>query len=390
MPASPPTEHAFAELENSLAAQGTAGLLSALADRLRASRQPHQLFEALKMQVRHRLGLPLLYSDTPDELTDSQRNGLEEGLIGACREVGLLLLKEGKIREGWMYLRAVGEKETVAAELAKIDADDVSLEELIEVCLHEGVDTARGYSLVLQHYGTCNAITTFESVMPHRPRREQQQAAELLTRHLHRELLHSVRTDITRQEGAPPEGDTLAELVRDRPWLFQEFSYHIDTTHLASVVRYSRLLTSPDSLRLARDLTEYGRRLSKQFQFQGDEPFADLYPSHALYLSALLGEQVDEALDYFRQKAESLPREQYGPGPSEIYIDLAARTGRASLALSEALRLAPASGLASAGIAPSLLDLARAAGDLESYLDHCRQRDDLLGYAAGLAAQAGQ
>jgi hypothetical protein len=379
----------FADLQQAFQAEGTKGLLARLADTLRAKKQYHQLFEALKMQVRFELGLPLLYSDTPDSLTEEQRNKLEDGLIAACREVGLLLLRDGKIREGWLYLRAVGDKELVAAELSGVEADDEHLEELIEVCLHEGVDTARGYSLVLKHYGTCNAITTFEGVMPHRSRREQQQAARLLTEHLHRELLGSVRADIARQEGAAPQGQTVLELIADRPWLFGEFSYHIDTTHLASVVRYSRLLVEPATLRLALDLTEYGRRLSQQFQFQGDEPFAELYPSHGLYLDALLGERVDEAIDYFREKADSLPREQYGPGPAEIYIDLLNRLGRPETALAEALRLSPPAGSqgGAAGIAPSLLDLAQAAGRFEAYLEHCRQRGDLLGFAAGVAAK---
>ena len=88
--------------------------------------------------------------------------------------------------------------------------------------------------------------------------------------------------------------------MADREWLFQDNAYHIDTTHLASTVRIARVLADPADLRLALDLTEYGRRLSQQFQYQGDEPFVETYPSHALYFQALLGENVEEALAYFQ------------------------------------------------------------------------------------------
>src|SRR5205085_6638762 len=138
----------------------------------------------------------------------------------------------------------------------------------------------------------------------------------------------SVKADIARQEGKPPRETTLAELVRDRDWLFQDNSYHLDTTHLASTVRIARALSEPAELRLAIDLTEYGRRLSSQYQYPGEEPFADAQPAQALFFRAQVGEQVEEALTYFRDKAESLPAEQNGAGPAEVYIALLSRLGR--------------------------------------------------------------
>src|SRR5207247_1071093 len=128
-----------------------------------------------------------------------------------------------------------------------------------------------------------------------RPRDEQAPAARLLLRQLHEDLVANVKADIARQEGQPPNAQTLRELVHDRDWLFQDNSYHLDTTHLAATVRIARALTDPDDLRLALDLTEYGRRLGQPFQYQGDEPFGEMYPANALYFHALLGENIDEA-----------------------------------------------------------------------------------------------
>jgi len=373
----------FDQLQSDLARGGSDAVLATVADTLRAEKKYHELFEALKMQVRRKLALPVTYTSGGDDLPEEKRNQLEEGLLAACREVGTLLLTQGKIREGWMYLRPVGERKEAAALLADIEPDEDNTEELIEVALHEGVDVGRGYGLVLKSYGTCNAITTYDSSVARRPRLEQIPAARLLLKQVHVDLLANVKADIARQEGSPPKESTLKQLVQDRDWLFHENSYHLDTTHLAATVRIARVLSEPDDLRLALDLTEYGRRLNQQFQYQGDEPFAENYPAHALYFQALLGENLGEALTYFRTKAEMLDTQYHGLVPIETYVDLLARTGRHREALAEAIRLSPQSAHP-VGIAPSLLELAEKAGDYSAFLDYCQKRGDVLGYAAGL------
>jgi hypothetical protein len=91
--------------------------------------------------------------------------------------------------------------------------------------------------------------------------------ATLLVQTLHRELTSNLRAEIARQEGSQPKEQTAKEqsieqLVAERDWLFLEDAYHIDTSHLHSVVRFARVLQDADALRLAADLTEYGKRLS--------------------------------------------------------------------------------------------------------------------------------
>jgi hypothetical protein len=203
---------------------------------------------------------------------------------------------------------------------------------------------------------------------------------------VHEDLLGSVRADIARQEGREPAKSTLQELVHDRDWLFQDNSYHLDTTHLAATVRIARALSDADDLRLALDLTEYGRRLSPQFQYQGDEPFGDLYAASGLYFQALLGNNVDEAVGYFQDKAQSLAPEQHGYGPIETYVDLLTRLSRHREALEAAMRFGLGS-IQPLGAAPPLVELARRAGDASAVLEHCRAKDDLLGFAAALVQQ---
>jgi len=368
-------------LEAALAQGDPDAALAALAEHYRQRKQYHELFEVRKMQLRRELGLPLVACDAAEGLTAAQRNRLEEGLLEACREVGTGLLAEGNIREGWMYLRPVGDKAEAARLLAQIPATEENYEELIDVCLHEGVDIGRGFGLVLEHFGTCNAITTFDSLLARRPRHEQAPAAQLLVRQVHQDLVASVRADITRQEGATPPETKLADLVQDRDWLFQDNAYHLDTTHLAATVRIARALDAPEELAMALDLTEYGRRLAAQFQYPGDEPFVDIYPSHALYFSALLGRQIDQAVAYFGDKARQLDPQQHGYVAVEVYIDLLSRLGRYADALQAgiAFGLGAIQGL---GHAPPLVELARQSGQFAPLLDYCRQRGDWLGYVA--------
>jgi len=373
----------FDQLQTTCDAKGPDAALSQAAVLLRQQKKYHELFEVLKMQLRRKLGLPLLSGEGTDGLSDEQRLKLEDGLVGACREVGSALLAEGQIREGWMYLRPVGDKAEAARLLGQVQATDENYEDLIDVCLHEGIDIGRGYGLVLDHFGTCNAITTYDSSLTRRPRGEQVPAAKLLLRRVHEDLVASVKADIARQEGTQPKDQTLRDLVQDRDWLFQDNAYHLDTTHLAATVRIARALTEPDDLRLALDLTEYGRRLSQQFQYQGDEPFAEMYPANALYFQALLGQNIDEALAYFKSKAELLDPQYHGYAAIETYVDLLTRLGRHDEALSAAMTFGLGS-IQPLGSAPPLVELASRSGDYSSLLSHCRDKQDLLGFAAAL------
>jgi hypothetical protein len=376
----------FDQLDAALASGGPDAALAEAARVLRGEKKYHELFEVLKMQVRRRIGLPLLYSDAGDSLGEAERTQLEEGLVAACREVGTLFLQDGRVREGWMYLRPVGDKAEAARLLAAIEPSEENTEDLIEVCLHEGIDIGRGFGLVLSSYGTCSSITTYDNSVARRPRTEQVPAATQLLHRVHADLVASVKHDIARQEGKQPSEKTLRDLVLDRDWLFQDNAYHIDTTHLAASVRISRALSDPADLRMALDLTEYGRRLSEQFQYQGDEPFAEMYPAHAHYFQALLGENVDEALAYFQTKAEMLDPQYHGMGPIETYVDLLTRVGRHREAIAAALKLSP-KGVQPIGQAPSLLELAERAGDYAPVMTYCREKEDLLGYAAALVQQ---
>lgn len=377
----------FDELEESLQSGGVSACLARLTEQLEEHKKFQELFEARKMQVRHELGLPLLTNDLPAELNADERRKLEDQLIDRFREVyrdvGLLMFRNQELNRGWMLLHAAGEEALAARELEAMEVDSELMDQFIEVALNQGVAPALGFRAVLENYGTCNAITTYDQVMYNRPLADRQTAAAMLVRHIHRDLVGNVKSDISRQEKTEPASDSLRELVEGRDWLFGQGSYHIDTTHLASTIRFARSLDDEESLRLAIDLTEYGRRLDKQFQYAGEEPFADIYPAHALLFKAALRENIDEALAYFREKAHSVDIRAEGAGAAETYIALLDRLGRTDEAARETVELIPA-GIYTRGLAPTLFELCAKTGNFAPLVSACREREDLLGFAAGL------
>ena len=66
-----------------------------------------------------------------------------------------------------------------------------------------------------------------------------------------------------------------------------------------------------------------------------------------------MGENVDEAIEFFKNKAESIEINEHGTSSIEVYVDLLARLGRSEEAMQELLRLLP-EGVQPIGIAPSL------------------------------------
>jgi hypothetical protein len=278
----------------------------------------------------------------------------------------------------------------VAAALAKVEPTEENRNELIEIALHEGVEPALGLQWVINQFGTCNSITAYDSEVPRFRRSQQQAAAAVMVRHLHGELVGNVRAEIARhdaaQGGREPSETMLDDLLRGRDWLFSENSYHIDASHLASVVRIARIVEDQESLQFAWDLTQYGRRLSESFQLTGDEPFADVYPSHGLFYGSQLGKQVDEAVTYFRDKAERAVPEEEGTAAAEVYIVSLVRLGRFDEALAAHVKLIPPN-VRATGFAPTLLELGRLAEDYDQLMNICRERGDLLGFAAGMIAK---
>jgi len=361
---------------------GMAAALEKAATTLREQQRYHELFEVLKMQTRQNLNLPLMYDDAA-ELSEEEQRSLEDALLEACADVGFSLMRAGQIQESWGYLKHLTDHDSVLTELNKLEVTDDNLEAMIGLLLYEGLDCDRGYQLVLEKYGTCNAITTQQNAMYGRSKKDRRATGGRLVKHVHDELLESVKSHIEREEGTKPELNRLAELIEGRDFLFDGGSYHIDTSHLGSTVQVAVELVDREALELALDLAKYGVRLHPELQYPSSAPFEETYPSHIKFFSALLDQDLDESLAYFRDRAEKCDAHQEGTFAIETYVDLLGRVGRPADAIEAAVSLIPV-GIQTTGRTPSLFELSQQLGNFDRYRELCIEREDLLGFVVGL------
>ncbi len=367
-------------------------MLDRMVQHFRDTRQPMELFEARKMRIRQDLNLPLMVGENEPTSSEEAERQLEAGLLDACRETGTMLIEDGRVGEGWMYLRPTGDTKLAQQLLQRIEINDDNYDDMIQVLLHEGVDVGRGFQAILDQQGTCNSITTYEQAVSQRSTADQKLAASRLLRHLYDELTSMVRADIAEKEAPAGNEETLAEMIQSRRWILSEGGYHLDTTHLAATVRIATVLTDKDDLRKAWELTQYGRRLNHQFQYPGEEPFVDFYPAYSALYATLLGEDVDAGIMYFQRKAKSVDVAQHGTAAIETYINMLDRCGRHTEAIDTAVKMIP-SDVPSQRTVPLLIEIAsrgKEAGDESAFdqvLAYCQNHNDVLGYAAALHAR---
>jgi hypothetical protein len=390
--ASRPAQHPELEhLASRLRADGPSAALDLLIEQLDQKREYRSLLDALLLKARHELGLPLAHVGPLSSLAEPARAQFEDRYVEAIRRVGTKLLGVGEIPMAWAYFRVIAEPEPVAAALdAYVPDDDAErVGQVIDVAFNQGANLRRGYELILDHYGTCSAITALEQVPP--GNLELQRACiERLIRRLHEQLTASVRADIAhRGQPLPPEGTPMAGLVQDRDWLFSDEGYHIDVSHLSSTVRYSVMVTDPAVLALAVDLTEYGRRLSPRLQYEGHPPFERTFDDHRVYLRALLGLDGDAAIAHFRAKLDAADGDGTDPAlPAQVLVNIMVRLGRHDEAIdiaSEHLAHLPEGALS----CPGLAELCQRAGRPDRLADVARRQGNAVQYLAALLEGGG-
>jgi hypothetical protein len=361
-------------------------LLAAAAQRLAAAGELHRLFDLRLLQERRRLGLPLDRRTPIDEVEEPLRSQLEAGYLAACREVGELLLEAGRFREAWMYLRPAGDKLALRRRLARVVPEEGQTDELVELALFEGVDPERGYAWLLGRQGTCQAITTLDGLEQQLTVADVRSCAAVLVRHVYQELAGNLRGHLHRLGGSAPSDASVLQLINEHPELQAGGNYHLDASHLASAMRYARLLTEPRLVAQALEMAEYGSRLPAELQYPGEPPFEELYRAHRLLLAATLGRDVEAAIDYFGGKARAAGDDPQSTTAIETYLVLLVRAGRADEALDAYGKLVPR-GRELSRYAPTLLELAQQSGDWARTEAIHRDRDDVLGFAAGLLAR---
>ena len=387
----------FEEFSRVVTESGIEPALDFLDQHFRREQDFFKLFEVLKMRCRHQLGLPLMYSKQPDDLDETQQRQLEDSLLEACREIGILFFKLGKFQEGWLYLQPVGDKQLNEKLIRKIETDEESIDALIDIAVSQGAAPVFGYRLLLKNYGTCNGITTFDTQANRFDAEIQTKMAEELLEHIYQELIENVKYSIENAEaGALAENSDeavpsvsssqsgedrrLVDWLQMYPDLTAGGAHHIDTTHLASVMRIARPVNSRESLLKVSELAEYGSRLHEDFRYPGNAPFEETYRDHQIFYNALLGKDVDSAIEHFLAKTVATESDQLGPVVEETYVEFLSRLGRNTEAV-EILTERLLGKFESLGIAPPPFELADSPESLQKLRDFYRSSDDLLGYA---------
>jgi hypothetical protein len=366
--------------------QGPAAAVDRLCAVLRARKEYSDLFYALLMKKRHELGVSPIPTGPAQDLPAHVHEAYEDAIRDAAHLVGELYLQDNNIAHAWAFYRMLGEPEPVRTALENANpAEGQDCQQLVDIAFHQGVHPKKGFDLILERFGICNAITMLSGQeFPH--------AAEVrdycirrLVRALHGELRERLKAEVLRHEDREPTASSVSELIGGRAWLFQDDFYHIDVSHLGAVVQMSIHLEPCPELDLARELCAYGQKLSPRFQYASDPPFENQYADYGVYLAVLAGDDVECGLAHFRAKAESADPETVGTYPAEVLVNLLLRGNRPAEALQVARRYLAAVEDRRLSC-PTIAELCQRTGDYRTLAEVARAQDNPVHFVAGLIA----
>ena len=373
--------------------EGSQALLDHLEETLREQGDHTSLFYTKLMRARHRLGLPETPTGPSSEIPPAFHDAIEQAIRDAATELGEWALGRGDLAGAWTYYRLLNQPQPIQEALAKIDLNQFGnekydmVETAIRLAFHEGLDPVRGFGWILGRYGLCNAITTMSS--PETPGGPDARKAclELLVNALHGELVHRLSSEVERLEGVRPVGEdakppfepgTIAKLLAGRDSLFDDEAYHIDLSHLSSVVQLGQELAPGAAMARVRDLCAYGKKLKGRFVPNGEPPFDPLFDGQDRFFAALMGDETEKQVAYFKEIADRELAEG-NPFPAEILRKLLERLGRTTEALEWAGRTLSPQGLAG---------ICRAAGNFRPMMEAAKAQGDPVHLVAALLEQA--
>jgi len=378
-------DSSFHLLEQAIRGGGPEAAFQVLFQKFRQEKNYSRLFEARLMKRRLDLGLPILPTEPLGSISEEKRQSYNEAFAEAAREAGDLFLSDGDIPRAWSYFRAIGENTAVAAALDCLNAEGrEDIASIIEIAYHEGVHPRKGLELILSNYGVCRAISSFQQY-PGQEGRES--SLRLLVGAIYRDLAESLKRAVARGEGQGPETNSISSLIAGRDWLFENNNYYIDTSHVISVIQFSIESDDREILSMALELTDYGNKLSPMYQFRGNPPFQNVYEDYGIYLAALLGKNIDQAVAHFREKVAKGEPSELDSSPAQVLVTLLSRLNRYHEAIEVSLQYLR--DFDSRQITcMSVPQLCQKVKDYELLMKFSREQGDLLIFAAGAVQMA--
>lgn len=360
---------------------GPAAAAEALAAELRDAGDYPGLFYARLLQARVRLNAPPFPTGPSTDLPPAVHEPYEDAIRDAAREAGGLLLAKGDIPRAWGFFRLIGEPGPVKQALEDLKPDaEMDVYALADLAWHQQLHPQKGFDLILDRHGICSAITLVSSTDLSSQPAVREYATQKLVAALHEQLLERLGAEVAARGW--PTAPTAKAMIAGREDLFGEDTYHIDTSHLGSVVQLAMHLPQGPHLDLARDLCEYGKHLAPIFRGGSDAPFAEGFADYQKFLDALAGD--DTAVEHFYAEAKREAADG-NPFPADIYLNLLLRLNRlpeAAAAAKELLAGLPDDGLS----CPPAAELCRRAGDYAGAAELARAKGDAVNYLAGLIA----
>jgi len=362
-------------------------VLDAVESTLLAQKDYHRLFDAKLMRVRQSLSMPVTQPTSLKDIPAKHEVAFREAYTNAAREIGQLFLNDGQLADAWAYFRTINETTPVRDAIAKRATEIGSepgpqLDELLNLALYEGAHVVEGLKLLLKSHGICNTVTAMGQLMAQMTQDERRQAAAVMVRTIYSDLQHNVRRDAERRQPTLKPGLSLGELIRGREFLFAEGAYHVDVSHLHSIVSFARhLLPSDPELKQAIELSQYGAQLAEQLRYPGDVPFDDYYAANEYFLKAVAGMGVDESMQYFIDRLNQEPDAADKRMIAFVLVDLGQRVDRVNMALDAAAphvsRLEDPAGF-------SFTSYCVSAKRLDTLQAAARENDDVLAMATAL------
>ena len=379
------SDTAFAEITELQQSGGADAVIDKLIATLTEQKDYHRLFDAQLLKKKHSMGLPLARPTSFDDVPEDQRDDFEKAYIDSARDIGQMFLADDNITQAYMYFRTIRELDPIKEAINKVNVrrePDEATEEILNIALYEGVNPVKGLEMMLHSHGTCNTVTAMDQQLAQLEDADRTEAAAILVKHLYDDLKQSLKFDVEQRMTLMTPADSIRELIAGRDWLFEDGNYHIDVSHLSSVVRFARSLPGDhEALPMAMELAEYGSNLSEQFQYPGEPPFDEFYPGHLNFFKALKGVNTDEAIAFFHEKLEQEPDEPDKQLIAYVICDLLIRSEKLDAAVELATQylkdVEDPNGF-------SYAQLCQDAGKLDSLKQAAEEKGDLVTFTAAL------
>lgn len=367
----------------------------AAAAELKEAGDVDRLFDLRMLKAKIDLGLPV---GRPEALTDvprEHRPAIEEAYREAAREAGQSLIDADDPVRAWSYFHAIGEPAPVREAFEKMvvrsgdhpDSDYERDQQLAHIALFEGANPKKGVEMLLASVGTCSTITSLDQAQQSLSAEDRAATAEVMVRSLYDDLKRSLMADIEQRAPLLRPANSLGELLVGRDDLFAGGNYHVDVSHLSSVVRFARAIEPPnDCLGMAIELCEYGKRLDPTLQYDSEPPFDTFYAAHTQFFSALNAKgsenesAIDKAEEYFRKKLADEPDVPDQRLIAYVLTDLLVRCERVDTALDVAAEHL-ADSAQETGF--SFAELCQSTSRLDRLEQYAKEKGDVLGYLAG-------